>query len=165
MGKFITKDFSIAIRYNSRDTDIRTIIASILPKNVCYDESLIVESSNLPYDIKCYMVAILNSFVVDFYIKKLSSRHVTSYILNMLPMPQYNDVERFNLISNTSRYLINKNLNISEHMSLRNKLDALIAHLFNLSYEEFKYILEEFKISNNQRDDMLNHYTKYTYEY
>ena len=80
-------------------------------------------------------------------------------------MPQYNDVERFNLISNTSRYLINKNLNISEHMSLRNKLDALIAHLFNLSYEEFKYILEEFKISNNQRDDMLNHYTKYTYEY
>lgn len=68
--KFITKDFSIAIRYNSRNTDVRTIIASILPCNVCYDESLLVESSNISFNYKCYMVAILNSFVVDFYIKK-----------------------------------------------------------------------------------------------
>lgn len=88
----------------------------------------------------------------------------------MLPMPQYSHVERFKLISDTSSRLILSNPLYNEfnhecdavckheRLALRNYLDANIAHLFELSYEEFNYILSTFNIGVSQKEDILNQF-------
>jgi len=102
--KYITYDreyFKIAFREVSSDTNERTLIATLLPKNVGFGHTLFAEIPKY-YELqntkiktvenctnrKLFLLAVFNSIVVDFIVRLNVSIHVSKTYLMRLPMPQ-----------------------------------------------------------------------------
>ena len=150
---YTTKSHVIGIRYNSKSSDNRTLIACLLPPNIKCSESIMFEDTNLSYDYKLYILGILNSFVIDFYVKKICSHmHVGNNIISNIPIPPIDNIyyhQITSLVSDIMSYPQEK---------LRNKLDVLVAKLYNISHEEFNYILSTFKIKHNEYSNLINQF-------
>ena len=67
--------YRFAIRRIARNTDIRTLITTIVPKNSVVVHSIFVNVKNiLPTDIALYLVSLMNSFILDFTKTSLCKR-------------------------------------------------------------------------------------------
>ena len=107
--KFIKYDrefFRFTIRAIASDTNERTLIGVILPKNVGFghsmfaeipkryaidnDEVIYIENSSSK---KLFLMSIFNSFVVDFIARLNIAMNVSKTYLMRLPIPQPSDIE------------------------------------------------------------------------
>jgi hypothetical protein len=160
--------YRLAYRSIARNTDIRTMIASIIPKNVFYGHSLnaskgIIEPTNL-----LYIVAVLNSFVFDYSLRQRVTANLTMFYIYQLPIPRLTEkdpqfkaiVERAAaLICTTPEFdALRAELDLSGFENLkglnpsqaRAELDAIIAHCYGLTKDEFAHILNTFPIVKDE---------------
>ncbi len=172
--------FAVAFRDIGRPTDVRTAIASIVPR-AGYGNTVPLlmqqDDASPSAELAAMMVATLNSLCVDFVARqKVQGTHLNLYILEQLPvLPGEAYDQRFGNV--TARELVRDHVlrltytandmipfarglgfdgptfiwDEEERRHLRARLDALYFHLYGLSRDDADYILSTFPIV--QRED------------
>lgn len=158
--------FALAFREVARSTDSRTVIAAILPRQAIttYTLRLDVGSSE---NIKLYLLSIFNSFTFDFAARLSTNLHLsTTY--KILPIPRLTSgnpffdalVPRAARLTCTTHHFADLWQQVmgapwdestgatdpAERQRLRDEIDALVAHLYGLSRDDFAHILGTFPL-------------------
>ena len=120
----------------------------------------------LNFKTRLYIVGIFNSFIVDYWIRNQTSTHVSFFFVYGLPVPRLVEGDRYfsdiveraaKLICTTPEFddlaaevglgsHANGVTDEGERAQLRAELDGMIAHLYDLTEEEFTHILSTFPI-------------------
>ncbi len=158
--------YRLGHRSVAANTNERTLIATILPKRSFYAHSINANRCSMDEPDLIFCCAMLNSFVVDYLIRRSVSQNLTMFFIYQLPIPRLTNhdvtftsiVHRAaSLICTTAEFdemakivgLKNHKLNVTDATSraeLRAELDGLIAHLYGLTEEEFAHILSTFPL-------------------
>ena len=88
------RNYRIAIRSVARSTDKRSLIATLLPKNSTCANSLLVQKNTSKTSIsdQLFILAVLNSYVLDFCLRQLITMNINQIYLKQLPLPQVNNI-------------------------------------------------------------------------
>jgi hypothetical protein len=157
--------YRFAYRAIARSTDSRTLISTVIPKNVLCGHSLNV--STLEDGATALLVcALLNSFIFDFSLRQQVSANLTMFFIYQTSVPRLTKADRpFQKIVERASKLIcttpefddlAAEVGLGSHTNgitdevqraqLRAELDGIIAHLYNLTETEFAHILQTFPI-------------------
>jgi hypothetical protein len=171
--------YRLGFRSAGENTNIRNLIVSILPKNVCCGNSLILSNSCCNNSELLLICGLLNSFVIDYEVRLKISRNMNMFYVYQLPVPRLTEkdpyfqeiVERAaKLICTTPEYdELVKEVGLGSHKNgitderergkIRAELDGIIAHLYGLTEGEFSHILSTFPIvAETVKDAALNAY-------
>lgn len=158
--------YRLGFRDVARNTDIRTMIAGIIPPKVFAGNTLIVSEPFSNQKELLFVCAVLNSFACDFTIRQKVTAHCNMFYVYQLPIPRLTESDRYfwdivqraaKLICTTPEFdELAQDVGLGSHASgvtdeserakLRAELDGMIAHLYGLTVEEFAYILTTFPI-------------------
>ena len=167
--------YRLAYRSVASSTNERTLISSILPKNVFFGHSMNANlifnpSSNKEQRIRnseiLFCLACLNSFIFDFCIKQKVSQNLTMFFIYQTPVPRLTEKDPFfqeiveraaKLICTTPEYdELAREVGLGSHENgvteeiargkIRAELDGIVAHLYGLTEAEFSHILSTFPI-------------------
>lgn len=138
--------YRLGFRAIASDTNERTLIFSLLPKNCGFGHSMfanspkkyILENSQITHHKVshlriCFALGIFNSLIVDFIARGMIQINVSKTYLERIPLPQPSDTE---ILANDTYLSIAKN--------------ALILQLYNDKAGHFKELQEEFGILQNE---------------
>ncbi|ELD6871792.1 class I SAM-dependent DNA methyltransferase, partial [Campylobacter jejuni] len=144
--KYDREFFRLGYRKIASDTNERTLIASLLPKNcggadstysnipkqyVLKDDVICMDI--VPYERILFVLALFNSLVIDFIIRNMVQINVSKSYLERIPLPQPSDEE----IQNNEIYkTLAKN--------------ALLLQLYNDQNHHFDELKQEFSIKNEE---------------
>lgn len=174
--------YRLGYRAIGRNTDVRTMIASIIPP--CFAGNSLNISKSLDVASLLFCVSFLNSFVADWLLRQKVSANVNMFYVYQLPIPRLTESDaRFKPIVERAAALIcvtdefedlkreleakgydcrcgfsrtdaDVNENAAEAAptigSIRAELDAIVAHLYNLTEDEFTHILKTFPIVKDE---------------
>ncbi len=157
----------LVFRDIARSTDERSLIAAVIPPNVFAGNTVIVEKHTHGTKM-LFLLTVLNSFCEDYIIRHKISTHVSMFYAYQLPMPRltagnpYFDaiVPRAARLTCTTpdfaqlwQEVMGEEWDESkgatdpaERQTLRDELDALVAHLYGLSRDDFAHILGTFPL-------------------
>jgi len=157
-----------AVRAIARATDTRTLIVTMLPPRTGAGNSLLVIPEGLSNKQALYLIANLNSFILDTVLRFKIAANVNMFYLYQLPLPRLNPGNPYfdAIVPRAARLTCTKPefadlwqevvgeawdeskgaTDPQERQTLRNELDALIAHLYGLSRDDFAYILGAFPL-------------------
>jgi hypothetical protein len=174
------QSYRLGFRDVANATNVRTMIAGIVPPNVFAGNTLIVSKPFSNQKELLFVCAVLNSFACDFIIRQKVTAHCNMFYVYQLPIPRLTEGDRYfsdiiqraaKLICTTPEFdeLAQETLNLTslqcgvteetERAKLRAELDGIIAHLYGLTEEEFTYILSTFPIVPEQvKQDALAAY-------
>ncbi|WP_205319230.1 Eco57I restriction-modification methylase domain-containing protein [Runella rosea] len=160
--------YRLAFRDIARNTDIRTLIASILPKKAVTGNTLVISKNELSPNDLLGIVTFLNSFVVDFLTRQKVTAHCNMFYIYQLPVPRLRAGDRFyeeiveraaRLICTTEEFAelweevmpntwsAQSGATAAEQRNqLRAELDAMVAHCYGLTAAELEYILSTFPL-------------------
>ena len=159
------QDYRLAFRRIGRDTDSRTMIATVLPRNVFASESLDVASGLAPTEM-VGLVGILNSLTLDHSLRLRIAANISMFFVYQLPVPL--------LVGPKAEAIIHRAVKLicvdekfadlwqrvmgtswapgvaattaAERALLHAELEGLVAHLYGLSDMDFAYILTTFPV-------------------
>ena len=180
-------DWIIAFKNVTATTNIRTMIAAILPKvGAGHSLNLLTISENFGSTPRtgCLMVANLNAFVFDFVARqKVPGNNFTLYLLEQLPIIKASDYEWSFGDNSASRLICDHVLRLTytspdmtpfardlgydglpftwneeERRHLRARLDALYFHLYGLTREDAGYVLDTFPIVRKEDEAEFGRY-------
>jgi hypothetical protein len=170
-----TDFYRIANRRQARSTDIRTMIACIVPpESYCWDNLAVsvVRDSNgdklFEYPHMLYIVGIMNSFIFDYTLRQQIGSNLSFYIINQLPVPRLTAgnptfdaiVERAARLTCTRAEFADLWQSVmgsawdaakgavdpAERQRIRDEIDALVVHLYGLNRDEYDHILGTFPL-------------------
>jgi hypothetical protein len=185
--------YRVGFRKYARNTDERTLIAAVVPPNVFLGESFTVhrafrdifpdckhsEELTLTGSQTLFIVAALNSYVVDWFLRLRVSSTINMFYVEQLPVPRLTKkdpafapiVERAAKLTCTTPEFdaLAKEVGLGSHangetnpemrFALRAEIDGLVAHLYGLTEEEFVHVLKSFPVvSEPQRVAAHNAY-------
>jgi len=158
--------YRLAFRDVARNTDERTMIATVLPRMVFAGNTAILSYEPKDSATLLYVVGVLNSFAVDGCIRQKVTAHCNMFYVYQLPIPRLShDHDVFGSISRRVAKLIcttpefddlAKEVGLGTHKAgatapyerarLRAELDGMVAHLYGLTEDEFAHILGTFPL-------------------
>jgi len=158
--------YRFAYRAIARNTDSRTLIASMLPKGSFYGNSLSAAIAPTDELVHLFLLAILNGIVFDYSLRQMVAANLNMFFIYQCPVPRLDRSDaHFGLIVHRAARLIcttpefddlAKSVGLkghqdgatdpSERAKLRAELDGLVAHLYGLSEAEFTHILGTFPL-------------------
>lgn len=170
--------YRLGFRSIARNSDERTVIVCPIPKNVFCGNSLLVNSSKEGHLSSAELLlaqGVLNSFIIDFYMRLMVSANINMFFIYQLPVPRLTTsdpafapiVERAaKLVCTTPEFQEMKDelgkmkkpdgsplfhpssfiSHPSERAQLRAELDAIVARLYGLSESELAHILSTFPL-------------------
>lgn len=163
-----TESWLLAFRDISRSTDERTVIASVLPSAYAVGHTAPLILPYMRSDLSSCLLANLNSLFVDFVERiKQSGTHVSLFLLKQLPVlpPDFYTNSDVQYIQKRVAKLTRNNFEIQkvwltdcasyqfqapkERLMLRAELDAYFAHLYGLSRDDIRYILDPSDVMGN----------------
>jgi hypothetical protein len=166
--------YRLGFRDIASSTNERTMIATILPPKIFTGNTLIISKFPQNNAELIAIVGLLNSFVVDTFIRKKVTAHCNMFYVYQLPVPRINDKDIITraakLICTTPEFddlakevgIETGVINPEERAEIRAELDAMVAHLYGLTYEEFKHILGTFPIVGGEiKERALGKYNKF----
>lgn len=173
------RTYRIAWRDISNPTNERGLISTILPRGCFAGNSLrlieLVCDKEIDHSIVLSGVnAILSSFICDFYIRQRIALHVSTFILRTLPVPRDLDVicqlgemalplyagEDFDAFRDGVAPLTDEDA----RNKLIAKLDARVAHLYGLTYEEYQAVLDTFPLVDDaQKQRCLREFNEWSF--
>ena len=141
------------------------MICSALPRFVFCGNSLLTSRGIGGADLVC-CVAFFNSFAIDWMIRNKVSQNINMFYVYQLPIPRFNQDDPVfdcvvsrgaKLICTTPEFddlaaevgLLNHEHGATdepERQRLRAELDAIVAHVYGLTEDEFAYILTTFPL-------------------
>ncbi|GCA79543.1 Eco57I restriction-modification methylase domain-containing protein [Microcystis aeruginosa] len=162
--------YRLGFRDVARNTDIRTMIATILPPNLFCPHTMSLEKiykqPTISLKEKCYLLSIFNSFVFDRSIRDKVTSHLSFFYIYQTPIPRLKEGDKYfqEIVENAAKLIctteefeqLAKEVGIGSHkngvteegerMAIRAKLDAIVAHLYELTPTEFQHILTTFPL-------------------
>jgi len=179
------EEYRLVYRRIASSTNERTLISSFVPRRVFVSESIpyfkpfrysvedgkIVQRS-IPYSDFLYLMALLNSFVLDYYIRQRVSANLNMFYVYELPIPDAREEMRKQVVDMAFRLLYRRShfdamadalglkgvkeiADEGDRRELRANLEVLIARdIFGLSKEDMEYILSTFVYGNPDRELM-----------
>ncbi len=190
-NKCYTK-YRLVIRTIARNTDERSLISAIIPKNHFIANTLygvhIKTENNLskPKNINKYMLLLqsfLNSFVVDYFLRLKISASINLKYLMPLCIPRLTENKpwfkelilrsakltctgkEFDELANEVGITRGGVTDPQARYKLQGEIDAIVARIYGLTSSEFTYILSTFKTGKNQtRLQALKNYAMEAFE-
>lgn len=103
--------YRIGIRAIASATNQRSLIATLLPRYTTAVNNLLMEKDVDPTKIqeKLFTLGLLNSYVLDFVLKKLVNTNINQTYLKQLPIPTISDVSSSDKIIQIVKQLLLKN--------------------------------------------------------
>ncbi|MDB9420065.1 Eco57I restriction-modification methylase domain-containing protein [Microcystis aeruginosa CS-563/04] len=162
--------YRLGFRDVARNTDIRTMIATILPPNVFCPHTMSLEKIDKQPTInlkeRCYLLSIFNSFVFDRSIRDKVTSHLSFFYIYQTPIPRLKEGDRYfeEIVEKAAKLIcvseefdeLAKEVGIGSHKNgvteeterakILAKLDAIVAHLYELNEIEFQHILSTFPL-------------------
>ena len=175
-----TKTWSLAFRSIARSTDIRTIIASLVPFAGFGNSAPLIDTDSAA--TASYLVANMNSLVFDFVSRsKVQTSNVNWYIVEQLPVIPPDGYERMFGKMN-ARDIVQREVlhltytahdmtsfardlgyegdpfvwNDSDRRQRRARLDALYFHLYDINKDDADYMLSTFPIVRRHDEALFN---------
>lgn len=150
-------------------TNERTMVCSIIPRNVFCGNSLLVSKRSDDEITNTQLLAftaLMSSFVVDFSLRQAVATQMNMFYVYQTPVPRLSKGDLFfdaiveraaKLICTTPEFDdLAHEVGLGSHKAgitnevqrarLRAELDGMIAHIYGLTEEEFAYILSTFNI-------------------
>ena len=181
-----TRGWSLGFRDVARTTDVRTMIASMMPwvGSDLAIRLILPTGAGDDADVAGFLLANFNSFAFDFVVRqKVQGTHVSWYILEQLPVIAPEDYGR-RFGGTTARELVRDHVlrltytahdmapfardlgydgppftwDEEERRHLRARLDALYFHLYGISRDDADYILGTFPIVRREDEAELGRY-------
>ncbi len=155
------RKYRIAWRDIAQPTDSRSLICTVLPRGVFVANTLtLIKLSFEDNELISGINVILSSFTADFFVRQKMAKHVSAFILKTLPLPR--DIVSIRNLGNEALPLycgdefeqFRNGVSQIDGQDERNRkmarLDAKVAHLYGLSYEEYQVILDSFPLVNEE---------------
>ena len=160
--------YRLVLKANTRKSDPRTTIATLLPKDARCDKSLwVAKPDRLTFPTaaeQLAILAILNSFVFDFYLRKILVDRINLFYLSQLRLPRIRVGDRYfqELVERSAKLVCTRSefdelareVGLGSHKCgitekgnrdrLRAELDVIVAHLYDLTKAEFQCVLSTF---------------------
>lgn len=163
------QQYRFAYRSITGNTNERTMVCAILPKNVFYGHSLNSVKRGEEYfnnHEMLYFTAVMSSFVIDFSLRQSVGTQLTMFYVYQTPLPRLCAGDKFfseiveraaKLICTTPQFDdLAREVGLGSYQAgatnevqrarLRAELDGMIAHIYGLTEEEFAYILSTFPL-------------------
>ncbi len=159
--------YRFAFREVSNATNERTCIAAVLPPKTFAGHTLWVGVAP-DYQRLLQYLAIINSFCVDWIARFKVDKHVTLFVMKQLPVPRLNPGNPYfdAIVPRAARLTCTRvefadlwqavmgeswdeskgATDPAERQRLRDEIDAIVAHLYGLSREDFDHILGTFPL-------------------
>ncbi len=120
-----------------------TLIAAIVPGNVVTTHTLFCLKGDVEHDVHLFLCGIFNSFVANYLVRMRVGTHVTVAIMERLPVPRPpTDSSAFlSLVALTNRVTTTPG---NERAAA--KIQAAVAHLYQLSPSDFQHVLDTFPL-------------------
>jgi hypothetical protein len=154
---------SVVFRHVSRNDDTRTIIATVLPEQefvYCKGYVHAIAHSEKQSEMELLaLLAYLNSFACDWWARRIVDRHVSSPVINNLPIPEWGDQE-IQSVGHIASELVRRGgtttlpggapiptvdalVNV-ERREILARIEGLVARGFELEKEHYDTILADF---------------------
>lgn len=160
-------EWRIGIRAVGSATNRRTLISTIFPPYTVAAHSLHMQrnASNQTINEKLYLVGILNSYVMDFVLRKLITLNISQTFLKQLPIPRIDEFPNSQKIVEISLALIKLNGKDYEDLEIDNnsndynlmpfdeltaELNAYVAIGFDLNREDIINLMSTFESANHK---------------
>ncbi|MCI0336010.1 MAG: putative DNA binding domain-containing protein [Acidobacteria bacterium] len=160
----------------ARNTDSRTLISTITPRNVFTEvnsTTIKVLGTGITSGQMLFLCAITNSLTLDWLIRQKITTTLNMFYLYQLPVPRLTkqDKEFAPIVGRAAKLIcttpefddLAKEVGLGSHRSgetdeaeraqLRAELDGMVAHLYGLTEEEFAYILTTFPLVSQEAKD------------
>lgn len=132
----------LAYRDVASATNRVTLIAAILPAGCVSTHTVFCLKSLLPLRAQHFLCGMFNSLVVNYLVRMRVTTHVTTSIVQRLPIPDESLAGRaFREIAAMARLL-----RVRDDRNLRAHLNARVAMLYALSEDEFVHVLDTFPL-------------------
>ena len=136
----------LAYRDVASATNRLTLIAAVIPARAATTHTLFCLKSHLSADAQQVLCCLLNSFVANYLIRLRVNTHVTVALVSRLPAPVVSSTSlAFEALARYARTLAG-GLGLAESMPEYARVQALVAHLYGLSEQDFEHILETFPL-------------------
>ena len=120
-----------------------TLIATIVPANVVTTHTLFCLKGDVNPDLQLFLCAIFNSFVANYIVRMRVGTHVTVAIMERLPVPRPStDSSAFLRIV----ALTNRVMTTPADKTATARIQAAVAHLYQLSSRDFQHVLGTFPL-------------------
>lgn len=159
----------LGFRRIARTTDSRTLIAAIVPpRSLCDSVALVEDGGNARDAITLYLSALFNSLALDYVLRQKIATTVNMFYLYQLPVPRLAPGHPLfdAIVPRAARLTCTRPefaglwqevmgeewtaaggaTDPAERQALRDELDALVAHLYGLSRDDFAHILGAFPL-------------------
>ncbi len=140
-----------------------TLIAAILPRRCVSTHTLFCLRTPLASQAQHFLCGLFNSLLVNYLVRQRVAMHVTAAIVEQLPIPRREHAPgAFEEIAACAR-LLGRRTTVSSHVAanLRARLNARVAHLYQLTTEEFEHVLSTFPlVPREERDAALQEFLR-----
>ncbi len=164
------KSYWMAYRLIASSTNYRTLISTIVPPGyVCGNSIAIIRLGNLRE--LCFLCGVVNSFVVDYFIRQKVSANINMFYFLETPIPRLSSGKEFEeivkkvaqLVCVTNEFSELKKIsgiqhgltNENDRNLARAQLDVMVAKLYGIAKEELAYILTKFPIVSQKHKDLI----------
>ena len=165
------KNYRLVFRSIASKTNERSLVSSIIPQNSFITNSLqcfyikMEKSKENKYTL--LLQAFLNSFLIDYFLRKKISETINKKFLLTLRIPRLTEKDSsFNKLVKKSAQLtcIGKEFNKladevgiprggvkneKRRWKIQAEIDAIVAHIYGLTQKEYEHILGTFTTGNN----------------
>ncbi|MDI1495166.1 MAG: N6 adenine-specific DNA methyltransferase [Cenarchaeum symbiont of Oopsacas minuta] len=169
MGTKFINSYRLIYRMVASSTNLRTMISCIIPPSnaTAHSTSIILLTKNnkpiIDYGKILYLAGIFNSFVFDYIIRFMVDVNLSSFIIKQAPIPCsifINDITKqacrlslsekiFHELAIQLKFKIKHISTPADRIDTLAKLDALVAHAYGLTREQYKHIISTFKFGED----------------
>jgi hypothetical protein len=142
----------LAYRDVASATNRLTLIAAVLPAGCISTHTLFCLRTRLPLRAHYFLCGLFNSFVVNYLVRLRVTTHVTTAMVERLPIPRQRDgPRRFREIAALARQLSRR-----RDAAAAARLQALAAGFYQLDIAQFEHVLGTFPlVPREERDAAL----------
>jgi hypothetical protein len=146
----------LAYRDVASATNRQTLIAAILPAGCASTHTVLCLRTPLPAIAQWFLCGLFNSFVVNYLVRLRVTTHVTTAIVEQLPIPSEADAgAAFRSIAALARVVAR-----GGRADASIELQTRVARLYELTRDEFAHILTTFPlIAEQERRHVLDAFT------
>jgi hypothetical protein len=139
----------LAYRDVASATNRLTLIAALLPPGSVSTHTVFCLRTPLPLIAQRFLCGIFNSFVVNYLVRLRVTTHVTTAIVERLPIPREEDAgPAYEEVGAIARVLSRR-----DDPALESRLQATVGKLYQLRGDEFAHVLNSFPlIAQEDRD-------------